>query len=167
MTDNIQTGVGAPVVVLDEGALGEVLTLQRAAFALEVIDSYPGYTDPLRQTLEELAEEQSAAGAAVLGIRDNGRLIAALRVIPDGEDILLARLSVAPDRVREGLGKTLMTAAVEYVEETYRKAQRILFHADGSNKWIIRWYQNLGFEVVRPGTEHAPGDWILAKELSH
>lgn len=154
------------IVLLDEGDLGEVLTLQRAAFALEVLDSYPGYTQPLRQTLEELQEEQSSPSAAALGVRDNHRLVAAIRIIPETSDtVLLARLSVAPDRARQGLGKALMEAAINHVKRSMPQVKRIQFHADGDNGWIIRWYESLGFQVVREGTEHAPGDWVLEMRI--
>lgn len=154
------------VEVLDEDALGEVLTLQRAAFALEVVESYPAYTSPLSQTLEELYEEQRAPGAAVLGIRDGARLIGAIRIIPESLGTLaLGRLSVAPDRTREGLGKALMEGAIDFVARSRPEARRLQFLADGDNEWLISWYEQLGFQVEVRGFPEAPGAWRLAMHL--
>ena len=166
LEDDLPKSGGWRVEVLDEGDLGEVLTLQRAAFALEVIQSYPAYTQPLSQTLEELREEQSAPGAAVLGIKDGQRLIGAIRVIPEsGATLALGRLSVAPDRTREGLGKALMEGAINFVVESRPEAQRLQFLADGDNEWLISWYKQLGFQVVVRGFPEAPGAWRLAMNL--
>lgn len=152
--------------VLDEDDLGEVLTLQRAAFALEVVQSYPAYIQPLAQTLSELREEQSAAGATVLGVRDGHRLIGAIRIIPQGEGRYgLARLSVAPDRTREGLGKALMLAAIGYAKASLTDAKELQFLADGDNEWLIRWYEQLGFVVEVRGFPEAPGAWKLVMPL--
>ena len=153
--------------VLSQEDLGEVLTLQRAAFALEVVDKYPGYTDPLRQTLEDLVAEQSEPGAQALGIRDGGRLIGAIRILPLGKGcFLLARLSVAPDRTHEGLGRRLMEAAIAHVKTHRPEATRIQFRADGSNSWLITWYKSLGFKVIKPGSDESEYDWTLALDIA-
>ncbi len=152
--------------LLREEDLGEVLTLQRAAFALEVLDKYPSYQAPLRQTLDDLRVEQSEPGADALGIRDRGRLIGAIRILPlGGRRALLARLSVAPDRTHEGLGGILMEAAIERVKSHHPDVDRIQFRADGSNRWLIGWYQTLGFSVVAPGSKESEYDWTLALDV--
>lgn len=147
-------------------AAGEILTLQRAAFAVEVRFTFPNYTDPITQTLEELRAEFLDKNAVALGIRDRGRLIAALRMRPleDGA-IFFYRLSTAPDRVGEGLGRTLMQAAIDRVRDFYPQATRIEFSADGDNNWLISWYERLGFKVTVRGTENGPGEWRLAMDL--
>jgi hypothetical protein len=66
--------------ILDLGLpdAGEILTLQRAAFAQDCAVNYPGYTLPVTQTLDDLRAEMARDGAVALGIRDHGRLVAAL-----------------------------------------------------------------------------------------
>ncbi len=153
-------------VVLGTDALGEVLTLQRAAFAIEVMESYPGYTAPVTQTLVELQTEMSAEGATILGIRDGHRLIAAIRMRPlDAKTMFLSRLSVAPDRVREGLGDRLLSEAVEHIGRNHPHISRVEFTADGANPWITNWYERRGFVIVQRGTENSPYEWRLAKEM--
>ena len=87
---------------------GEVLTLQRAAFVTEA----QLYDDPnhpaLTQPLDELRAELEGPG---LGIREGGRLVAAVRWTSDGEVAHIRRLTVAPDQQGRGLGTRLLREA--------------------------------------------------------
>ncbi|MFN3949456.1 GNAT family N-acetyltransferase [Microbacterium sp.] len=89
---------------------GEVLTIQRAAFASEALIYGDPDMPPLTQTLEELSAElvENLGCVAVTG----GRLVGAVRARLDGDLLLIGRLAIAPDQQGEGLG-TLLLAAVE------------------------------------------------------
>lgn len=89
---------------------GEVLTIQRAAFASEALIYGDPDMPPLTQTLEELRAElvENLGCVAVTG----GRLVGAVRARLAGELLLIGRLAIAPDQQGEGLG-TLLLAAVE------------------------------------------------------
>ncbi len=125
---------------------GEVLTLQRAAYVGEAM-IYDQFLPPLFETLDEV-KEVLASDIAVLGIRDQGRLIGTVRIKPDGE---IARLAVAPDRQHEGLGTRLLEAAIAH-------GGTWLFTGDRSEA-NLRLYRRHGFEETR--REPVPGHELV------
>jgi GNAT superfamily N-acetyltransferase len=117
---------------------GEILTLQRAAYVGESM-LYDQFLPPLFETLDEI-RAVLGSDTTVIGIRDGGRLIGAGRVKPDGE---IARLAVAPDRQREGLGARLLRAAIEH-------GGTWLFTGDKSES-NLRLYRRHGFVETHRG----------------
>jgi ribosomal protein S18 acetylase RimI-like enzyme len=103
--------MGEPAEVLGVGDAGEVLTLQRAAYVTEAAAHNDFGLAPLVQTLGELRAELAEAGVVALGIRERGRLVAAVRLRRSGDEVELGRLTVAPDRQGNGLGTGLLTEA--------------------------------------------------------
>jgi GNAT superfamily N-acetyltransferase len=132
--------------VLTARDAGEVLTLQRAAYVGESM-LYEQFLPPLFETLDEV-REVLAGDVLVLGIRDEGRLIGTVRIKPDGE---IARLAVAPDRQREGLGTRLLEAAIA-------RGGTWLFTGDRSEA-NLRLYRRHGFEETH--REPAPGHVLI------
>lgn len=105
--------LGHPSLVkrLDASDAGEVLTLQRAAYVTEARAHDDWDLPPLQETLPET---QAALAGFSWGIRENGRLVASVRLTVSGEVGVIGRLVVAPDRQGFGLGGGLL-AAVEDV----------------------------------------------------
>jgi GNAT superfamily N-acetyltransferase len=100
-------------VQLSESDAGEVLTLQRAAYVTEA-QAHADFTmPPLVQSLDELAAELADPRVLALGVRENGRLVASVRVRIDHETGELGRLVVAPDRQGHGLGSRLLRQVEE------------------------------------------------------
>ena len=97
--------------------VGELLTLQRAAYATEAQAHDDPRLPPLVQTLAELRAELARDDVLAYGFRDAGRLVGAVRltVHPDEPVVTLGRLMVAPDRQGEGLGTALLAAAERLV----------------------------------------------------
>ncbi len=89
---------------------GEILTVQRAAFASEALIYGDPDMPPLTQTLDELRAElvENLGCVAVSG----HRIVGAVRARRDGDLLLIGRLAIAPDQQGEGLG-TLLLGAVE------------------------------------------------------
>lgn len=87
---------------------GELLTLQRAAYATEAQIYSDPFLPALTQTLDELREE--LAGPA-LGVRARGRLVAALRWRVEGPVAHIGRIVVAPDMQGLGIGTHLLREA--------------------------------------------------------
>ena len=125
------------IVELGVEDAGEVLTLQRAAYVSEAM-AYDQFLPPLHETLDEVREVLRRTDVTVLGIRDNGRLIGMVRLLPGGE---IGRLAVAPDRQGEGLGSLLLR---EVIARSPGEALWLFTgeHSEGN----LRLYRRLGFE---------------------
>ncbi len=111
MGENREWGDNAPMRLeeldlTDPGTAAQVLAVQKAAYRVEA--DLIGSTDipPLRETLAELV----AAPLRWLGIRDGGRILAAIAYTNDGRDIDIDRLVVVPDAHRRGFGSALLGA---------------------------------------------------------
>ncbi|MDQ1175509.1 GNAT family N-acetyltransferase [Microbacterium sp. SORGH_AS_0421] len=100
----------ASIRPIDTDDAGEVLTIQRAAFASEALIYGDPDMPPLTQTLEELRAEL-VENLGCVAVTDR-RIVGAVRARLDGELLLIGRLAIAPDQQGEGLG-TLLLAAVE------------------------------------------------------
>jgi len=87
---------------------GELLTLQRAAYATEAQLYNDPFLPALTQTLDELRDELAGPG---LGVRARGRLVAALRWRLEGDVAHIGRIVVAPDLQGMGLGTHLLREA--------------------------------------------------------
>lgn len=116
---------------------GELLTVQRAAYVGESM-VYDQFLPPLTETLDEVRTVLARVDVTVLGLREAGRLLGAVRVMPTGE---VARLCVAPDRQGDGVGTTLLRAAIE-------AGGRWLFTGDRS-AGNLRLYEKHGFVETR------------------
>ncbi len=92
---------------------GELLTLQRSAYAEQAQLHRDPWLPPLVQSLRELRTELEDPDVVALGLRDGHRLVAAVRLRHrSGEEVAeLGRLIVAPDRQGQGLGTRLLLAA--------------------------------------------------------
>ena len=88
---------------------GELLTLQRAAYASEAQLYNDPFIPALTQSLDELLAELTEHNG--IGIRVTGRLIAALRWRVDNGTAHIGRITVAPDMQGRGLGTLLLRTA--------------------------------------------------------
>ncbi|KSU53751.1 GNAT family N-acetyltransferase [Microbacterium enclense] len=137
---------------------GEVLTIQRAAFASEALIYGDPDMPPLTQTLEELRAElvENLGCVAVAG----HRVVGAVRARLDGELLLIGRLAIAPDQQGEGLGTQLLTA----VEDRGREAgatEAELF-TGGLSEANQRLYEREGYHRTE---ETADGEIFYRKPL--
>lgn len=109
----------AQIEVLTGSDAGEVLTLQRASYVTQAQLHDDVRLPPLTQTLAEVHAELTDPGVTALGIRERGRLVAAVRLRDVGAGRLaLGRLIVAPDRQGSGLGTRLLREAETAVPGT-------------------------------------------------
>ena len=136
---------------LPPGAVGELLTLQRAAYVSEA-QLYDDVRLPaLVQTPDELADElaQSSCLAALAG----SRLVGAVRTRERGGVLHVGRLVVAPDLQGRGIGTRLLLGA----ERSTTLPRAALFTGARSTA-NLRLYRRHGYvetarEPVRPGLE--------------
>ena len=135
----------APVIVpLSVADAGEVLTLQRAAYASEA----QIYGDPslpaLVQTLPDLVTELSN-GLGHKAVRGS-RLVGAVRSKVDGDTLHIGRLTVAPDLQGSGLGTALLAAAEATAGPQVTSAALFTGHLSTAN---LRLYQRHGYAEER------------------
>jgi ribosomal protein S18 acetylase RimI-like enzyme len=136
---------------LPSGAVGELLTLQRAAYVTEA-QLYDDVRLPaLVQTPDELADElaRSSCLAALAG----SRLVGAVRTRERDGVLHVGRLVVAPDLQGRGIGTRLLLAA----ERSTTLPRAALFTGARSTA-NLRLYRRHGYvetarEPVRPGLE--------------
>lgn len=121
---------------------GEVLTLQRAAYVPEARRYRDPELPPLTQTLDEVRAELARPDVVGLGVRDDGRLIAAVRLRIDGAVAHLGRLVVAPDRQGEGIGSSLLAACERVLPP---EVGEIRLFTGSRSESTIRLYERVGY----------------------
>ncbi len=123
--------------------VGEVLTLQRAAFVTEA----QIYADPtlpaLIQTYDELARELAAGPA--LAARLGHRMVGSVRGRQDGAVLRINRLVVAPDMQGRGIGSRLLAALEAAAPASVQRFTLFTGHLSTAN---LRLYQRHGYVVV-------------------
>ena len=141
-------------------AVGELLTLQRAAYVTEA-QLYDYVRLPaLVQTLDELAEEL-AAGRCVAALAGT-RLVGAVRTREQDGVLHVGRLVVAPDVQGTGIGSRLLAAA----EQSTTAGTATLFtgHLSAAN---LRLYGRCGYVESRRERVHAGLELVhLTKPLA-
>ncbi len=127
---------------LDADDAGEVLTLQRAAYATEAQAHRDPFLPPLTQTMGDLVEELARPSVLAWGHREGGRLVSAVRVEIDGSAASVGRLVVAPDRQGRGLGSGLLA----HVEAALPPCVTVLELFTGEHSHAnLRLYRRLGY----------------------
>lgn len=133
--------------------VGELLTLQRAAFVGEAA-LYDAFDHPaLLQTVEELRRELRTVTAHAA--RRGTRMVGAVRVRQDGRTLHVARLSVAPDLQGTGIGSRLL----RHVEATAgADVDRLALFTGALSAGNLRLYARHGYveerrEVLPSGLE--------------
>lgn len=138
----------APVVAEDAG---ELLTLQRAAYATEARI----YGDPelpaLTQTMPELQFELASATALKASV--GHRIVGAVRAHVEGQVLHVGRLTVAPDWQGRGIGSRLLTAVENQHSDQVDVAALFTGHLSEANlnMYTRRGYHEQRREQLRPG----------------
>lgn len=130
-----------PVIELTAADAGELLTMQRAAYLSEAAAHNDFRLPPLVQTLAELRADLAGSAAVTFGVRDNSRLIAAVRLCRDGDAVELGRLIVVPDRQGEGLGTRLLA----FSETVFADPQEMRLFTGEHSVANIRLYERVGY----------------------
>ncbi|MRG60238.1 GNAT family N-acetyltransferase [Agromyces sp. CFH 90414] len=138
---------------------GEVLTLQRAAYATEAQVYRDPFLPALTQPLDELARELEGPG---LGLWQGERLIGAVRWTVADDIAHVGRLTVAPDLQGRGIGTRLLRAA----ERASGASEFELFtgHLSEAN---IRLYEREGYAVARREPLHDGVDLVFMRKSAH
>ncbi len=123
---------------------GELLTLQRSAYAEQAQLHHDPFLPPLIQTLDQVVTELDESEVTALGLRSGHRLVAAVRVrVPAGETAAqLGRLVVAPDLQGRGLGTRLLVAAERSLPDAVREVRLFTGEHSAGN---LRLYARHGY----------------------
>lgn len=131
--------------VLGAADAGEIMTLQRAAYVTEAQAHHDLNLPPLTQSVEELRDELTDPDGISLGVREQGRLVGAVRLRRVGSIVELGRLTVVPDRQGEGIGSFLLSEA----ETAFPTAQEIHLFTGENSTLNIRLYERNGYTETR------------------
>ena len=115
-----------PITVLGDADAGEILTLQRAACVTEAQAHRDVNLPPLTQTFEELRAELSDPDVTALGVRERGRLIAAVRLRRTGTSVRFL-----PDL-------EIFSTGIEFDYQTLSARLRELAYLNGGVKIVFR-----------------------------
>ncbi len=126
-----------------EDTAEELWSLQHAAYRVEA--SIIGVADlpPLRETVADLM----VCGETFWGCRtEDGDLVGAISTEKEteGDTVTLCRVMVHPERFRQGIGRLLLTHAIE----AYPEGVRFEVTAETRNRPAIALYERLGFRAV-------------------
>lgn len=146
------------VVDLGPDDAGEVMTLQRAAYASEA----QIYGDPFLPALTQpLIDLEAELVGPSLGVRLGTRLVGAVRWTVDGDIAHIGRLTIAPDMQGRGLGTRLLRAA----EESSGVDAFELFtgHLSEAN---IRLYEREGYVQTRREPLHDGVDLVFLSKTA-
>jgi ribosomal protein S18 acetylase RimI-like enzyme len=132
-----------------------VLEVQHAAYAIEAeLIRFPELP-PAHETLAAL----QACGEEIWLCEEGGELLGAVGLENGDEEVLIARLFVAPSAFRRGVGTALVRHALTQAGE-----RRVRVGTAASNTPALALYEGLGFRQVSE-SEPAPG--IHYVELVH
>lgn len=140
-----------PLVPVEPEDIGEVLTLQRAAYVTEAQLYREPFLPALVQTYQELAEEVCSSIALKAVVRE--RIVGAARARVAGTTLHIGRLTIAPDMQGRGIGTALLTALERRAPANVTCFGLFTGHLSAAN---LRLYRRLGYvetrhELLSPG----------------
>ncbi|MCW2864421.1 MAG: family N-acetyltransferase [Actinoallomurus sp.] len=124
----------------DTADAGEILTLQRAAYVTEAQLHGDPFLPPLVESVEQV--RKTIVGSLVLKAMVGTRIAGAVRGRINDRTCLVARLAVAPDLRRRGIGRALMRALEEEAAGLADACVLFTGHLSESN---LRLYRRLGY----------------------
>lgn len=160
------TTPGLVIAPLDHEDAGELLTLQRAAYATEAQTYDDPHLPALVQSLDELVAEL-AGGTALKAVRGH-RIVGAVRARVESTSGVLhvSRLTVAPDQQGHGVGTALLDAVERAAPPGVRTAALFTGERSAAN---LRLYARAGYVELRreplPGSTSRVVLVHLVKEL--
>ncbi|MGB6309238.1 MAG: GNAT family N-acetyltransferase [Steroidobacteraceae bacterium] len=146
------TGVDVVIERLKEEDLGELLTLQRAAFLLDAQLYGNPFLPSLTQTLEQLRAEAADPNRVFLAAKRGARLVGSVRALRQGRIIHISRLMTAPDVTGGGIGGSLLSAIEAAMEEN-----AYFFELCTGTKSTVNigMYQRRGYRIVNETIDEA------------
>lgn len=145
MRARVGSVAGVPSLVISAAGpddVGELLTLQRAAFVTEG----QLYDDPRLPALTETQDQLRAALGLALTARSGQRLVGSVRARADDGVLHVGRLVVAPDQQGRGIGAALLAAVERAGGPEVHTAVLFTGHRSAGN---LRLYHRAGYVEQR------------------
>lgn len=103
---------GTDIIIdsLQEQDVGELLTVQRAAFLRDAQVYNDPFLPSLTQSQEEIRQQRLDPNRIFLAAKLNGRLVGSVRAVRNGRTAHIGRLMTAPDLEGRGIGRSLLKA---------------------------------------------------------
>jgi predicted GNAT family N-acyltransferase len=137
---------------LREEDIGELLTLQRAAFLLDAQLYGDPFLPALTQTFEQLRADVADPNRVFLAAKLGDRLVGSVRALRQGRIIHIGRLMTAPDLTRCGIGGSLLGAIEAAMEED---AYFFELRTGAKSTVNIEMYQRRGYRIVNETTDES------------
>jgi|HubBroStandDraft_4_1064222.scaffolds.fasta_scaffold30751_4 ribosomal protein S18 acetylase RimI-like enzyme len=132
--------------------IGELLTVQRAAFLLDAQLYGNSFLPSLTQTLEQLRAEASDRERVFLVAKLGPRLVGSVRAVRRGRISYISRLMTAPDVEGRGIGGSLLAA----IEAATAENTEVFALSTGTKSTAnIAMYQRRGYRIVEETTDDA------------
>lgn len=142
-TSTLRHGTAIRILSASPGDVGEIVTLQRAAFLADAQIYADPFLPSLTQTVDEVTALLTEPSNVVLIARRGHRIVGSVRAeIRDGT-ATIGRLMTAPDLHGQGIGSQLM-AAIEHV----CAVDRYELHTGRRSLGNIGFYQRLGYGLI-------------------
>ena len=130
------------ILPADYADLGRILEIQKAAYQSEA-KLYNDYSiPPLTQTLEELQAEFGTT--TILKAIVESEIVGSVRLVLEGDTVLLGRLIVDPAWQGKGYGAALLNAA----DTAFPEAKSIELFTGSRSSWNIRFYEQHGYVIT-------------------
>ena len=137
----------------DAALAARVIEVQHAGYAIEAeLIGYP-QLPPAHETVEQL----QASGEELWLCEEDGALVGAVGLQSGKDELLIARLFVAPSAFRRGIGTALVHRALAEA-----RGRRVRVGTAAANAPALALYERLGFRRER---EHEPAPGLRYVEL--
>jgi len=113
-----------------------LLAVQRAGYAVEARLLGVAWLPPQRETIGDLSDEQ-------IWVADEDGAVAGVLGVHEADELEIARLVVAPQRMRRGIGRALARHALALAGD-----RAIRVGTAAANRPALALYASLGFERV-------------------
>jgi predicted GNAT family N-acyltransferase len=137
---------------LREEDVGELLTVQRAAFLRDAQLYADPFLPSLTQTVEDIRADLSDPNRIYLVAKHGKRLVGSVRAARRGRTGLIGRLMTAPDLEGRGIGGTLLTAIEMAMRDSVDEFRLITGKKSAAN---IAMYARHGYVRVSDSVDNA------------
>lgn len=137
--------------LLKEEEIGELLTLQRAAFLRDAQLYNNPFLPSLTQTVAELQSALADRNRTFLAAKRGARLVGSVRATKDGRSAYISRLMTAPDLEGQGIGGALLKA----IEARLRDVDKFVLSTGIKSTLNIAMYERHGYVKERDDVDDA------------